>query len=351
MESITDREYIKKVLIKNCGFEENRELEEKLQLDGETEICLDIPSAEEAVIFAIYTSYITSFLLNKDYSLTLYPLEQLEVRDFAPAKVVPTFSSHSIPISKSRFPFKTTFRKIKAEYPGIFSGDVKHLLIVERPDTVISKTAYKRRIERLKNLIENIGRLGKYTDFLITKLGGITTSNNPKEFYIAEEFLEYVSGVIFRKKGYLVGKPILPSSDDIGAYLYPSLISLLKEKGIIEGRGAFFAEILLSEDEVNPKEIDKIPIDENVEFIYIEAESKPYTARSIGFREAELKRGYHHKSFVVGPLIDVKREEAGTISFAPDGTLFFHDTKKHSLGEDEEIAKKTVKDFVKQLLF
>jgi len=80
MESITDREYIKKVLIKNCGFEENRELEEKLQLDGETEICLDIPSAEEAVIFAIYTSYITSFLLNKDYSLTLYPLEQLEVK-------------------------------------------------------------------------------------------------------------------------------------------------------------------------------------------------------------------------------------------------------------------------------
>ena len=49
---LTDREYIKRILIKNCGFVENEKLNEKIQ----AELCLDFPSTKEALIFSMYTN-------------------------------------------------------------------------------------------------------------------------------------------------------------------------------------------------------------------------------------------------------------------------------------------------------
>jgi len=182
------------------------------------------------------------------------------------------------------------------------------------------------------------------------KLRLVTTSGDDKEFYIPEPFFEYMSGIIFRKKGYLVGKPIFPSSEDAGAYFYPSLVSFLKENRIIEGNGAFFGEISLSEVKVSTNEIENIPIDKNVEFTYIEAESSPYNTKYKGFAEARIRKGeYHHKSFAAGPLTDKKEEDVGIVSFTKSGELIFHDSKKDYVHYEEDLQK-ILKNFVIGLL-
>jgi hypothetical protein len=190
----------------------------------------------------------------------------------------------------------------------------------------------------------------KYTDFLIMQLPLTSTTEKLRNFYVPESFFEYMSGIIFRKREYLVGKPIFPSSEDVGAYLYPSLLTYLKEKGVIEGNGAFFGEVTLSEKEIDLNEIKKIPIDNNVEFIYIEAKFSPPVAASQGFADARRRRGnYHHKSFVAGPLVDVKEEDVGTISFTKNGELIFYDVKKGYAYEEGKLEE-ILKNFVVELL-
>lgn len=287
----------------------------------------------------MYTSTYTRFILNKDYYLSFIPPDDLHVLNIIRLTNTPLLDEDEHEILP-KTPFRTIFRMIKKEYSEIFTGDVKHLIIMQKPNG-----------KEFDNLIKGIEECGKkFTDFLIMRLGEVTFSDSLGDFYVPEDFFEYMSGIVFRKRGYLVGKPILPSSDDAGAYLYPSLVSFLKDKGIIEENGAFFGEIALSEKEIDLNEIDKVPIDEEVEFIYIEAKSKPYVVNSEGFEKAKSKRGDHHKSFATGPLTDVKRDDVGTISFTLDGSLFFNDAKERGYVVGEKSLQNGIKIFVKQLL-
>jgi hypothetical protein len=308
----------------------------------------------------MYTSQNTSFLLNREYYLKFSPPESVFLPNRFSRLTVSIGSNlwfesqllSPIPIPETYLflRFRTLLRKIKDKYPEIFTEETKHLIITMDPTSIESKYSRKNAERRFGNLLGNIEKYGKYTKFLIMKLRLVTTSGDDKDFYIPEPFFEYMSGIIFRKKGYLVGKPIFPSSEDAGAYLYPSLISFLKENRIIEGNGAFFGEISLSEVKVSTNEIENIPIDKNVEFTYIEAESSPYNTKYKGFAEARIRKGeYHHKSFAAGPLTDKKEEDVGIVSFTKSGELIFHDSKKDYVHHEEDLQK-ILKNFVIGLL-
>jgi hypothetical protein len=184
---LTDREYIKRILIKNCNFRENKELNEKLQ----TEICLDIPSAKEALVFTMYTNVYSSFLLSKERYLKLEPPESLCISHFAKegqniwfgAPSLPPLQIPEIPI----FPFRNLIEKIRNIYPQIFERE-KHLIVVTRP-AAESKHRRKQQESNYVNVLNNIEKCGeKFTDFVLLQLPEITYANNRKEFYVPEDF-------------------------------------------------------------------------------------------------------------------------------------------------------------------
>jgi hypothetical protein len=246
-------------LIKNCNFRENNDLNERLQ----TEICLDIPSAKEAIVFAMYTNICSSFLLSREQYLRLVPPESLCISHFARKGQNIWFGAPSLPLIEIPeipvFPFRSLIEKIRINYPQIFSGE-KHLIIVTRPASE-SKHRRKQQEAIYVNVLDNIAKSGKrFTDFVLLQLPEITYANNRKEFYVPEDFFEYMTGIVFRKMGYLVGKPVFPSSDDAGAYLYPGLVSYLRENNLITEKGGFFGEIFLSENSIEMEKIDEIPL-------------------------------------------------------------------------------------------
>jgi len=323
-------DYIGNILTKNFEFQHNRKLSEDLDAK-----CLDIPSIKDALILGTYSG--ASFIYDRENKLSILPPAFALKEQFFARRPLPSYENdifhNCSPIGR----FSPTIEEWRNEYPNFFHGDKKLLLIenylvndsYSHPGVERRKKweARKKFNKKFNNLLEKLEKIGDFSDFLFYIQRPLP--NNPtirKDFYVGEGFFEYLSGMVLKKQGYLVSKP-LGGSMDFVAFKSPLLYEELKETGTEDG--AFLIELLLNKILEKPQ-VSKFSSPEKREAILVEAESSPGRTRSSsensGFGQAlkylrERKR--FNGAYSTGPLCNQEHDEVGTISFDKYGELIF----------------------------
>ena len=249
-------------------------------------------------------------------------------------------------------PFRPTIEEWKNEFPWLFKGE-KKLLLVEKPQYSLYSSYKHERWKARKwiqwfkeKFLEKVESFGRIDDFLIQIVSPPPSSS--REFYINEPFFEFMAGTVLKQRGYLVSSPITIGADLVG-FKGPALFECLKGTGA--EFGAFVVELLLNKVFGKPT-AKVISPPEQDEAIVIEAESTPARTSSYsdnaGFGQVSKHLGGYNRAYVTGPLCRKRHKMIGTISFLQNGKLFFNEAKL--IGPKSLEIMALVKEYVRALL-
>jgi len=306
-------------------------------------------SGKEAFLFASYanTGYSNIAYLYDDeliiqateeVSYPLCPFLAMDIRDFCTYRFV-------------KNPSIATFLDLNGDLTKKLLEKEKYIKILEKPYYsdygYLRSSTLRHREKEFQGMVKEVLKMCKESNIEPSNvlIYVLTAGENGSIYYPDESFYEYLAGVVFREKGYLVSRinfSRYPMGPDFFAFR-PSDLS----------RGAFWLEICLKLTEINQ------PQSEEGSTVIIEAEDTPNETRSYGEKAGVgqalkyLGPGYFDKAFVIGPLAQdlcETEKRAGIITFDEKGKIYFKDGKSNAVPELQNETLREVNAWIKLAL-